>query len=113
MTSNAFLFSWNMHGIESIVPITQYEFFEENNLIKILSEKEAEKRNPLNSIIQQLLLRARFNTQRQYEVYAIDCPEEMDEVFWYKQWDDFPQETAETIRERGHRLYSDRTEKIK
>jgi hypothetical protein len=24
-TKNAFIFSWDMHGIESIIPITQYE----------------------------------------------------------------------------------------
>jgi hypothetical protein len=34
----------------------------------------------------------------------------MDEKFWWKQWDDHPQETADLIRQRGHQLYSDRTE---
>jgi hypothetical protein len=32
----------------------------------------------------------------------------MDKAFWKKQWEEFPQETAELIRERGHKLYSDR-----
>jgi hypothetical protein len=65
--------------------------------------------------MQSLLLRARFNPQRHYEIYAIDCAEEMDEAFWREQWEDNPQATAELIRERGHKIYSDRanTKEIK
>jgi hypothetical protein len=32
----------------------------------------------------------------------------MDEKFWREQWEEYPQETAELIRERGHKLFSDR-----
>jgi hypothetical protein len=97
-TKNAFIFSWDNTGIESIVPISQYEHIEQQNLIRILGEKPTE-RNPLDSIVQSLLLRARYNTHRHYEIYAVDCTEEMDEKF-----------TAELIRERGHKLFSNRAE---
>jgi len=106
-TKNAFIFSWDHMGIESIVPISQYEYIEQQNLIRILSEKPTE-RNPLDSIVQRLIMRAKFNSQRHYEIYAIDCTEEMDEEFWREQWEEYPQATAELIRERGHKLYSDR-----
>jgi hypothetical protein len=108
-TKNAFIFSWDHLGIESIIPISQYEHHEKQNLIRILSETPT-IRNPLDSIVQSLLLRARYNTHRHYEIYAIDCTEEMDEKFWHKQWKEHPQFTAELIRERGHKLYSDRAE---
>lgn len=108
-TKNAFIFSWDNLGIESIIPITQYEHVEQQNLIRILSEKPIE-RNPLDSIVQRLIMRARFNPQRHYEIYAIDCTEEMNEEFWREQWEEYPQATAELIRERGHKLYSDRAE---
>jgi hypothetical protein len=107
MTTNAFIFSWDHLGIEAIVPITQYEHHDKQNLINMLSDKPTE-RNPLDSIVRSMLLRARFNTQRPYEIYAVDCAEEMDEKFWRKQWEEYPQETADLIRERGHKLYSDR-----
>ena len=107
MTKNAFIFSWDQLGIESIVPITQYEHHDKNQLINLLKDKPRE-RNPLNSIIQNLLLRARVNAHRHYEIYAVDCSEEMDEEFWRAQWEEYPQETAELIRERGHKLFSDR-----
>ena len=108
-TKNAFIFSWDNMGIESIIPITQYEHIEQQNLIRILSEKPT-VRTPLDGIVRSLLLRARYNPQRHYEIYAIDCTEEMDEKFWHKQWEEHPQFTAELIRERGHKLYSDRAE---
>jgi hypothetical protein len=106
-TQNAFIFSWDQHGIESIVPITEYEHHEKQNLIRMLKD-EKPKRNPLNTIVQSLILRAKFNSQRHYEIYAVDCHPDLDETFWLKQWKDYPQETAELIRDRGHKLYSDR-----
>jgi hypothetical protein len=113
-TKNAFIFSWDNLGIESIIPISQYEHVEQQNLIRILSEKPTIK-NPLNGVVRSLLLRAQFNPQRHYEIYAIDCTEDMDEEFWRDQWQEYPQATAELIRERGHKLYSDRanTKQIK
>jgi hypothetical protein len=108
-TKNAFIFSWDNMGIESIVPISQYEFHEQENTIRLLKDQKRIN-NPLNGVVRSLLLRARFNPQRHYEIYAIDCSEEMDEEFWREQWEKYPQTTAELIRERGHKLYSDRVE---
>jgi len=110
MTKNAFIFSWDQLGIESIVPITQYEHVDRDNTMRLLKE-EPTVRNPLDNIVKSLLLRARYNTHRHYEIYAIDCTEGMDEQFWREQWDKYPQETAELIRERGHKLFSDRAQK--
>ena len=106
-TKNAFIFSWDNLGIDSIVPITQYEFHEQENTMRLLKD-QPRINNPLNNIVRGLLLRARFNPQRHYEIYAVDCTEEMDEVFWREQWEEYPQETAELIRGRGHKLYSNR-----
>jgi hypothetical protein len=113
-TKNAFIFSWDQTGIEAIVPISQYEHHEQNNTMRLLREQERIP-NPLDSIVNQLIMRARFNQQRHYEIYAIDCEEGMDEAFWQEQWEEYPQPTAELIRKRGHKLYSDRanTKEIK
>lgn len=110
MTVNAFIFSWDINGVEAIVPISQYEHWDKQNLIRMLSEKPTE-RNPLDSIVRNLILRAKFNTQRHYEIYAIDCDSSLDEAFWKEQWSDYPQETADLIRKRGHKIYSDRQTK--
>lgn len=107
MTTNAFIFSWDQLGIESIIPISQYENHDKENLIRLLKDQKRVK-NPLDSIIQQLIMRARFNPQRHYEIYAVDCDSSLDEEFWKQQWKEHPQFTAELIREKGHKIYSDR-----
>jgi hypothetical protein len=107
MTTNAFIFSWDCEGIEAIISISEYERVDMENTIRILKEQQT-KINPLDGIIQRLVFRAKFNSQRHYEIYAVDCADSMDKAFWKKQWEEFPQETAELIRERGHKLYSDR-----
>lgn len=112
ITKNAFIFSWDQLGIESIVPISQYEEIDRENTMRILRDQPV-VRNPLNSILQSLLLRARYNSQRHYEIYSIDCDPSLDEAFWKKQWETDPQGTADLIRERGHKLYSDRADSKK
>jgi hypothetical protein len=107
MTTNAFIFSWDCNGVEAIVPISQYEHWDAENTFRILADKPTE-RNPLDSIVRNLVLRARFNTQRHYEIYSIDCSLELDEQFWREQWAKEPQFTADLIRERGQKIYSDR-----
>lgn len=107
MTTNAFIFSWDCDGIEAIIPITKYEKWDQENLMRLLKD-EKKLSNPLDTIIRTLIMRARFNTQRHYEIYAVDCDSSLDEEFWREQWNIAPQETADLIRERGHKLYSDR-----
>jgi hypothetical protein len=107
MTTNAFIFAWDEFGIESIVPISQYEHWDKQQLMNMLKEQQR-KRNPLDSIVRNLILRAQVNAHRHYEIYAIDCSEDMDEKFWRKAWAEDPQAMADLIRERGHKLFSAR-----
>ena len=107
MTTNAFIFSWDCEGIEAIIPIREYEHVDMENTLRILKEQQI-KVNPLDGIIQRLIFRATYNPQRHYEIYAVDCDESLDYEFWKKQWAEYPQETAELIRERGHKILSDR-----
>jgi hypothetical protein len=110
MTSNTFIFSWDQLGIESIISISEYENLEQENLLRLIGGQDP-VRNPLNNIVQGLLLRARYNTHRHYEIYSVACDTGLDEKFWREQWSNYPQETADLIRERGHKLYSDRAKK--
>lgn len=107
MTTNAFIFMWDCYGIESIVPITQYENWDKTNTIRLL-KGDRSVRNPLDDIVRNLVFRARYNSQRHYEIYAVDCDASLDEEFWKEQWDSNPQHTADLIREKGQQIYSDR-----
>jgi hypothetical protein len=102
--SNAFIFSWNIYGIESIIPIEEYRNHHKDQLINILKENKS-KKNPLDSIIRNLIFRARYNSQRNYEIYAVDCDDILDEKFWEEQWSSNFIETAEIIRNNGYKLY--------
>ena len=109
MTTNAFLFMWDMHGIESIVPITRYEKWDQTQVMQILGGKQDRSEpNPLNITLNAMTLRARYNSQRHYEIYCIDCDESITEDDWAIMWDDDPQGCAELVRERGIKIYSDR-----
>jgi hypothetical protein len=114
MTTNAFIFSWDQLGIESIVPITQYEDWDKVQLMEVLKGNKLAK-NPIGGIIGMLTMRARFNTHRHYEIYAIDCDAELDEQFWKERWEDNPQWCADLVRKKGYKIYCDRAvpERIK
>lgn len=107
MTTNAYLFMWNCYGIESIVPITQYEDQDKLDTWKILKGEPTGK-NPLDSIIGQMENRARFNPERSYEIYAMDCAEGITEEDLFAMWDSNPQYAADLTREKGVRLFSNR-----
>ena len=112
MTTNAYLFMWNCYGIESIVPITQYEDQSKFDMWKILQGKETGK-NPLDDILMSMEMRARFNPMRDYEIYAMDCEESITEEDLFAFWDNSPQAAADLIREKGVCLFSNRNQSKK
>ena len=110
MTTNAYLVYWCEEGLESVVPITEYEHWDRDNTFRVLNDQET-VRNPLNQMIQNMMLRARVNSQRHYELYAIDCDNSINKTDIEQMFETDPQSAADLFRSRGHRLYSDRAEK--
>ena len=117
---NVFLLSWDMTGLESLIDLTTLENLhkeeEKVRMIAILSDPEA--RDPgnqsgsvLNQIVQNIVLRARVNQQRHYEVYTIQTTPGITEKDLWGMFNNDPQYAAELIRERGNQLYSDRVNK--
>lgn len=110
MTTNAYLVYWCNEGLESVVPITQYEPIDVENTFRILNNQEP-VRNPMNSIIQMMMLRGRMNGQRHYELYAIDCVDGITKQDIEQMFEDNSQTAADLIRSRGVKIFSDRAEK--
>lgn len=104
MTVNAFVFSWDITGVEAIVPISEYEDWETTNAFRVLEGKKP-RTNPMNETINMLIMRARFNPQRFYEIYSVDCDPSMTAAWWSKAWQDNPQGCADLVRERGVHIY--------
>lgn len=116
---NVFLLSWDMTGLETVLDLTTLEKLrheeEKIRMMQILSDPEA--RDPgdqtgaaLNRAVQGILLRARVNSQRHYEVYTIQTDASVSERDMWELFTSNPQHAAELIRERGNQLYSDRIE---
>jgi hypothetical protein len=105
--ANSFLFSWDMNGIERIICLNEYRDWDESNTFKIL-KGEPTAENPINWILNTVLLRAKFNSHRHYEIYTITADLELDTDFWKNQWEKYPQETANIVREKGNKIHSDR-----
>lgn len=108
MSNNTTLFvlSWDQLGLESIVNVTQIE---KEKIWDVLRDNKQE-RNLLGSIITNLMLRARYNPQRHYEIYSINVDESITEDDLREMFDNNPQEAADLIRGRGNKIFSDRAE---
>ena len=62
----------------------------------------------VSSIVGKLTMRARFNPQRFYEIYAIDVDDGVTSDDIRDWFESAPQEITDLIRKRGRKLYSDR-----
>ena len=56
-------------------------------------------------------LRARYNTQRHYEIYVITAQPGITEDDIREMFENNPQTAADTVRRIGHKFYSDRETK--
>jgi hypothetical protein len=110
MTTNAYLIYWSSEGLESVTAIGQYEQIDVENTLRILKDEDP-LRNPVNTIIQTMILRARFNSHRHYELYAITAMEGITGSDIEGMFEAAPNEAAKTIRNIGVKLYSDRVVK--
>lgn len=94
-----FLASFHNEGFECIVDLTAID--EENVVAKLNDEPE---RN-INSIINMITMRARFNSHRNTEVWIIKIDSEFTEES-FKAWqEEDPQAVANFFRDCGDNIY--------
>jgi hypothetical protein len=99
---------WDMYGLEVIYDLEpafdEIKQWEKDNLFAMLKEEDHDPR-PRPLPLHQMILRARMNSQRSYEIYEFKSEFDVDEVknlFKTK-----PQVTVDWIRENGYKVYSD------
>jgi hypothetical protein len=98
---HTFLAMWCSEGLECIIDITAHE---QKQLWETLKGGEVKALPNLNA----MMLRARYNSQRRYEIYIVGAVEGITEQDLRSMFDNDPQYAADLIRERGTQLYSDR-----
>jgi hypothetical protein len=101
--SNLFLVSWNCQGLEAVINITDYE--KETTWATLKNEDPPVK---LGSMVNHLMLRARANSQRHYEIYTMNVEEGISDEDIRGMFESDPQGSADLIRDRGNKIYSDR-----
>jgi hypothetical protein len=97
-----FLVVWCSQGIEFVEDITDRDALVSWALLK--GERPPKLPSPINHI----LLRARLNSHRFYEIYSVTAVGGIDKDDIVKMFEDSPQTAAETIRRLGNKIYSDR-----
>jgi hypothetical protein len=105
--SNVFVLAWDCHGLESCINATEID---REKTFAVLAN-QTHKSESIGQIINKLTLRARFNTQRHYEIYSIAVSPEITQQDLVEQFEINPQGMADLIRARGNKIHSDRAEK--
>ena len=101
--STTFLLSWDMTGIEAVVDISQ---FEKEAMWDTLQDKSSSGK--INSVMGHILMRARANPHRHYEVYTVHIAGIMSEDDVRAMFDSDPQGMADLVRDRGNKIHSNR-----
>lgn len=105
MNTNLFLVSWDCNGLEACINVTDYE--KEVVWAKLKNEDPPAK---LNSMVNHLMLRARANPQRNYEIYTMNAVDGINEEDIRGMFNADPQRSADLVRDRGNKIFSDRAD---
>ena len=116
MSDNIFILSWDCYGLEACVDVTKHiergNQIEKEKIFELIKDPDSNPPNKavseVNRIYFQLSMRARANPQRNYEIYSVHTTADITAEDLERMFKDNPQATAELIRERGTKLYSDR-----
>jgi len=100
---NLFIIAWDSNGLEAVVNVTEYE---KEMTWATLQDQEVPKR--IGSIVNYLMLRARANSQRHYEIYTMTAVDGITDEDIRTMFEQDPQGSADLIRDRGNKIYSDR-----
>ena len=103
-----FLAMWDMQGLECLFDVgaemAEHNAWEKEKIVSILKEQPVSKRKSTIPL-QMMILRAKVNSQRSYEIYEFNSTMDYNEVKEIFETD--PQLIVEWIREYGEKIYSD------
>lgn len=98
--SRVYICMWDENGFETLKDCTAWE---RETFLNTIAGK-ALKPAPVN--LQAMMMRARFNPQRAYEIWTFNTTEELDEEALWVYADTNPQALVDMIRDRGKQLYA-------
>lgn len=107
--SHTYLLSWDCLGLEACINISDIDKEAMWDTLKDTGDNSNKGRPAtVSSIVHMLQMRARYNSQRFYEIYTVDTDDSISADDLKSMFENDPQGSAELIRARGRKLYSDR-----
>ena len=104
-----YLAMWDMLGLECLFDVDnhmkEHNDWEKEKIVAILKESTTHPLKPAGIPLQMLILRAKYNSQRAYEIYEFTSTMAYDEL--KEAFNDNPQPIVEWIRNNGKKVYSD------
>lgn len=104
--SHQFLVVWDQLGLECCIDVTEDQ---QRRMWESLQGKHVSDSRIPN--INHIMLRARFNSQRHYEIYTVEATDGITAEDIRDMFEASPQTAADTIRRLGHCIHSDRAER--
>ena len=104
--SHQFLVVWDQLGLECCIDVTEDQ---QRRMWESLQGKHVSDSRIPN--INHIMLRARFNSQRHYEIYTVEATDGITADDIRDMFEASPQTAADTIRRLGHCIHSDRAER--
>lgn len=109
--NDTFLVMWDNTGLECIFNLTdaKKEYDEWHSIVmwEKLQGRTVHLPPPGDPPLKQMILRAKFNTQRHYEIYTFNATG-LDKKDIKDMFESNPQYIVDWIREHGEKIYSDR-----
>lgn len=108
MADHLFAIMWDCNGLEAVLDVT------EEGHRRTWAALNNQPVPPATNLF-HWELRARYNSQRHYEIYTFKAVEGITKEDITEMFEASPQTAADTIRRIGHQIYSDRvdTNKVK
>jgi hypothetical protein len=100
---DTYLAMWDMYGLECLFNVTEWH---KKTTWSLLTDKD----QPNAPNINMMMLRARMNSQRCYEIYTFNATAGLTEEMLRQAFTDNPQGIVDLIRNQGNKIYSDRSE---
>ena len=105
--TSKFIAMWDCLGLEYVSDISHYEHWDQEQLLNIIAGGK-EVPNPINSQLSHMKLRAMYNPQRHYEIYAFSADQSLTESAVREMFAVNPQGMVDLIRSNGVSIYSNR-----
>lgn len=111
MKTNSFFVMWDIYGLECLIDLNKIKFEREQwekqkvwNCLRGFEYKAMEPGVPFS----MLIMRAKANPQRHYEIYSITTDESINYDNMLTLFKEQPQFAANLVRQKGNQIYCDR-----